>query len=108
VRWSEYLDGVISQRTDAARTAHRTQLQTKANAAISAAVDEARTRAAALADGEALPVESPETIVELHQAAAAQIDPATFDEDKLRSAGERTVRRIAEDQALSQLVAAGN
>jgi anthranilate phosphoribosyltransferase len=83
-------------------------LQSATHATVTAAVDTARAQAAALADGDQLDVETPPSITELHRAAAEEIDESQFDPDKVGSAGERTVRRTAENAALEELVAAGN
>jgi hypothetical protein len=106
--WSAYLDHVVTIRTDEARTEYLTQLQADTNDALDTAVNEARAKAAALADGQSLDVDAPRSIAELHAAAIAEIDESTFDADKVRSAGPRAIRHIAETAELEQLVSAGN
>ena len=106
--FSDYLDDVIQQRAEAQLTAHLADLQAAAQAEVSDAIEAARAQAAALADGEVLAVDAPRPITELHAAATAEIDESTFDEDKVRSAGPRAIRHIAETAELEQLVHAGN
>jgi hypothetical protein len=106
--WSAYVDEVIQQRAEARLAADLAELQANTNTTISAAIETARAKAATLADGEQLAIDTPASITELHQAANASIDESTFDADKVRSAGPRAIRHAAENTELEQLVRAGN
>lgn len=105
---SRYLDSVHISRTDAHRAQHLTELQTDVAAKVKAEVTAARAAAAAAADGDRLNVETPTPIAELHAAAIANIDPANFDPEHIRSAGLHRVQANAERDALEQLVQQGN
>jgi len=105
--WSQYLDGVIRRHTEREGSRHLQKLGDAAHEKITAAVNDARNKAAALDDGEQLDVDTPPTIAELHQAAIDTIDESTFEEDQVRSAGINTVRNIAANAELEKLIQAG-
>ena len=106
--WSAYVDELIQQRAEARLAADLAELQANANTTIAAAVETARAKAATLADGEQVDIDTPASITELHHAAIAEIDESQFDADKVRSAGPRAIRHAAETAELEQLVRAGN
>ena len=75
VKFSDYLDELISSRATAAYNARFDQLRGDLETTVDAAEAIARQQAAQLADGERLTVDSPETIADKYHAAIATITP---------------------------------
>jgi hypothetical protein len=112
VKFSDYLDELISGRATAAYNARIDQLRGDIATTVDAAEAIARQQAAELADGERLAVDTPATIADKYHAAIATITPeqiqAAHAEAKVAESSSggsiMTTRTIMHRDALAELL----